>query len=273
MSVAAAVEGRPVVGLVATSGTTAAARPLVAALARRVTIAASSSQVRAPDALVLTHPDAVTGRVGCPRAVVVGDGVEVRDAEGRMLGDPLVRPGPDAVATATLPPLAPHVRRRWRARLGLAPDLVVDTLALHPVDVPTALAVAAAAVVDRRDLPQALALGCPTVTDAGSAAAVGARPDRDLVVGDRSDAVALAADEVRAARLSRHARALAMARLDPEVTAATILRRWGLDPATGPVDRVDAALADLGTAAGAPARARVADALALFAPSAEPRSP
>ncbi|WCO65504.1 hypothetical protein PO878_13455 [Iamia majanohamensis] len=257
---------RPVVGLVARPGTTAAARPLVAALARRATVRASG---RAPeaDALLLTHPAAGGPAPGRPTAVVDGDLVLVRAADGSALGQPLVRPGPDVVATAALPPVAPHVRRRWRERLGLDPDLVVDTLALDPLDVPTALAVAAAAVVERRDLPVALALGCPTVTDASAAAAVGAEPGRDLEVGDRAVAVALAADEARAAALSRRGRALAERRLDPEVTAAALLDRWGLGPRPTPLRRLEAALEDLGTAPGAPVRARARAATDLFAPT------
>ncbi len=257
---------RPVVAVVATPGSTAAARPLVAALARRATVRAGGRAVR-PDALLLTHPAARRGDRAVPSAAVDGLLVLARDADGHALGEPLPCPGPDVVATAAWPPLAPHVRRRWRQRLGLDPDLVVDTVALDPVDVPTALAVAAAAVVDRRDLPLALALGCPTVTDAGAASAVGAEPDVDVVVGDRAAAVALAADDVRAARLSRRGRALAVARLDPEVTAAALLDRWGLGPAATPLARLDAALAELGTAPGAPVRARAASATALLAPS------
>lgn len=265
MSGAAAPGGRrPVVGLVARAGTTAEARPLVAALARRATVRASG---RAPDAdaLLLTHPSAGEPEPGPPTAVLDGDLVLVRAADGAALGAPLVRPGPDVVATAALPPVAPHVRRRWRERLALAPDLVVDTLALDPRDVPTALAVAAAAVVERRDLPVALALGCPTVTDASAAVAVGAEPGRDVEVGDRGAAVELASDEARAATLSRRGRALAVGRLDPEVTALALLDRWGLGPEPTPSVRLEAALRDLGTAPGAPVRGRAAAATHLFA--------
>lgn len=260
----------PVVAVVATPGTTAAVRPLAAALARHATV---TTRARAPeaDAVIATHPDAASGLpVGRPAAVVDGDLLRTLGPDGRPVGDPLPLPGPLVVASSSLPPLAPHLRRRWRERLGLDADLVVDTVALDPSDVPTALAVAAAAVVELRHLPVALALACPTVTDAAAATTIGARPDRDLLVGGRADALALAADPVRAARLSRAARALAVSRLDPEVAAAALLDRWGLGPEPSPEARVAAVLAGLGTAPGAPVRARAADALALFVPPPVP---
>ncbi len=260
----------PGVAVIATPGTTAAVRSLAAALARHASV---TTWARAPeaDAVIVTHPDAASRvPIGRPAAVVDGGALTTLGPDGRPLGEPLRLPGRHLVASSSLPPLAPHVRRRWRARLGLDPDLVVDTVALDPTDVPTALALAAAAVVELRHLPVALALGCPAVTDGAAAAAVGARPERDLLVGERADAVALAADPVQAARLSRAARALAVSRLDPETTVATLLERWGLGPQPSPEVRVNAVLAELGTAPGAPVRARVADALALFAPSPVP---
>jgi hypothetical protein len=148
--------------------------------------------------------------------------------------------------------------------LGLPDDLVVDTAAVAPDDVPTALAVAAAAVVDARHLPTALALGCPTVTDAASAAAVGAEDGRHVRLGTRRDAEALAADDVGAATLSRHGHELAVGRLDPATAAARLVRLWGLADAS-PAGRVGAALDELGTAPGSLPARRSAAALALFA--------
>jgi hypothetical protein len=174
-----------------------------------------------------------------------------------------------SVDCGSWPPLAPAVRARWRERLGLPADLVVDTVGVAPEDVPTALAVAAAAVVDLRDLPLALALGCPTVTDSGALASVGGKDGDHAVVGERSDAVDLAADVSRCARLSRRARELAETRLDPERAANELLDRLGLARVPDrPVARVDAALAALGTAPGAPPRARAYAALAMFSHAA-----
>jgi hypothetical protein len=167
------------------------------------------------------------------------------------------------VDTASWPPLPPHVRRRWRQRLGLDPELVVDTAALDPDDMPTALAVAAAALVTGADLPLALALGCPSVVSAEAAATVGAVDELHVVIGGRVDAEALATDDRRAALLSRQARLLARTRLDPARPADVLLRAWGIAP-TGAAARVDERLAELGTAPAGPVRRRVADALAPF---------
>jgi len=254
---APASHARPVVAVVAWPGTTAAVRPLVAALARRVDVRTAD---RAPeaDAVLVTDRRALDRAPGGrPTAVVDGAALQVGD-------DHVSLPCTPVVATATLPPLAPHVRRRWRQRLGLDPDLVVDTVALAPDDVPTALAVVAAALVGLRDLPTALALGCPVVTDASSAAAVGAADGDHVVVGERGDAVALALDDRRAARLSRRGRDLAGQRLDPDMAVRRLLRLWDLEPRGS---GLATALDDLGTAAGAPIRRRAAAALTFSRPS------
>lgn len=171
-------------------------------------------------------------------------------------------------AIAALPPLAPHVRLRWRQRLGLAPDLVVDTAALAPADVETALAVAAAAVVDGAHLRLALALGCPAVTEPAAAAALRAVDGDHVVVGGRSDAVALAADPVRAARLSHRGRVLVEGAADPPTLdgwtrhAQVSVQSSRADPGAAVVVALD----ELGTAPSAPIRARAAAALEGFGP-------
>lgn len=252
-----------VVGLVARPGTSARARALVVALGRHVEVRSRGRALR-PDALLVTAPEIAVDRPdGVPVATVHGDVVRVRRGDREV---ELALPAAPGVDTAAMAPLAPHVRRRWRQRLGLAPDLVVETATLDPADVPTALAVAAAAVVPAADLPLALALGCPTVTDREAARAVGAG-DEEVAVGDRATAEALAADDARAAGLSRRGRALAAAALDPDVTARALLAAWGLADPAGPVARVEAALDGLGTAPAAPVRARVDAALALLAPT------
>ncbi len=171
-------------------------------------------------------------------------------------------------AVAAVLPLAPHVRRRWRQRLGLAPDLVVDTTTLAPADVETALAVAAAAVVDAPHLRLALALGCPTVTDGATAAAHGAVDGDHVVVGERSDAEALADDLARAARLSYRGRALVEGADPPTLDGWTGHTQVSVQSSpANPAERVAAALDELGTAPSAPVRARAAATLEGFGPS------
>jgi hypothetical protein len=262
---AAARADRPVVALVGSPGSTAPLRTLVAALARDVEVISLGRAV-APDAVLVADRVALRrAPAGVPTAVVDGR-VAYGATDGPEGGQAIALPGAHPVATARWPPIAPHVRRRWRERLGLAPDLVVDTAALGPDDVPTALAVAAAAVVEARHLALALCLGCPTVTDGAAARAVGAIDDQQLVVGDRAAATALAHDDVRAARLSRAGRAHAVRHLDPDVAACALLRAWRLTTAVLPIERVEVILDELGTAAGSPVRARVAAALDLLRP-------
>lgn len=250
---------RRVVAVVARPGTTAATRPLVAALARHVDVRALG-RAPDPDAVLVTHPRALDrAPPGRPTAVIDGGVVRVGDVG-------LALPGPAAVSTAAAPPLAPHVRRRWRQRLELDPHLIVQTAALAPDDVPTGLAVAAAAVVDGSHLPLALALGCPVVTDEVTASAVGAVAQVHVVLGSRAEAELLARDERRAAGLSRRAHELARDSLDPDVTVGRLLRLWGWPPSdlTACLGR---ALDELGTGGGATIRGRGTDALAFSRPT------
>jgi hypothetical protein len=242
-------------------GATEAVRPLVRALARRADVRALD-RAPAPDAVLAVGAAAVERTPEGVPVAVVDDGVV------RVDGVEIALPG-GGVDTAAWPPIAPHVRRRWRRRLGLAADLVVDVATLAAEDRPTALAVAASAVVGVDDLPLALALGCPTVTAAAAAATVGAVDGVHVVLGGRAEAVALAADEHRSGPLSRRGHELARERLDPAPAAAALLQAWGLGP-TGPVARLDERLAELGTAPAAPVRRRVADALAPLTPTGGP---
>jgi hypothetical protein len=250
-----------VVGVIAAGvGATEQVRGLVRALARHVDVRAAD-RVVAPDAYLVAGV-AAKDRVPEGAAVAVAeDGhLAIRSGDSAQILD--LATGP-TVDTAAWPPIPPHVRGRWRRRLGLDADLVVATADLDPDDVGTALAVAAAAVVAPDHLPLALALGCPSVTSAEAAAAVGAVPDAHVVIGGRAEAEAVAADERRSARLSREGRTLAVTTLDPARTADVLLRAWGLT-AVGPVARLDERLAELGTAPAGPIRRRAADALAPF---------
>ncbi len=255
---------RRVVAVLAERGATAPLRGLVAALSTTVEVRAASRAL-APDAVLATSATAARRAPdGVPVAVLDGGRLRVEGAE------PIELPAGPTIATSAWPPLAPLVRRRWRERLGLAPDLVVAVEEISADDRPTALAVAAAAVVGSADLPLALALGCPTVTSASTAAAIGAVAGVHVVVGGRVEAETVAVDDARAASLSRHGRALAVDALDAERAAALLLAAWGFGADLGPVARVDARLAELGTAPATPIRRRVADALALFAPAPVP---
>jgi len=115
--------------------------------------------------------------------------------------------------------LSPFVRHRLRQARGLPARAVLEQTAegwrwsegrvpLEQELVPTALAVAAAAVVTERDrLLEALAWGAPSVSDAETASAIRAVAGRDVVVADdparrRELASNLAADVERAAGLS-----------------------------------------------------------------------
>jgi hypothetical protein len=243
-------------------GATEPLRPLVRALAGRVDVR-SADRAPTPAAYLVAGAGAL-GMVPDGARVAVADCGRLTIGRGDAAEDVDLPTGP-GVDSAAWPPVPPHVRRRWRARLGLAEDLVVDVEAIAPEDVPTALTVAAAAVVPAAHLPLALALGCPTVTPAGAAADVGAADDTHVVVGGRAAADALAGDEYRCAVLSREGRHLAVTALDPRRTAEALVRVWGLVP-TGPVARLDERLSELGTAPASPMRRRVADAVAALPP-------
>jgi hypothetical protein len=173
------------------------------------------------------------------------------------------------VDTGRWPPIGPAVRRRWRQRLELPDPWVVRAASVPAEDRPTALALCSAAIV-YADLPLALALGTPVVTGAESAAAIGAG-DEVVVPGSGEDLAAraaeLAADEVRAARLSRLARARAEHDLDIGRPARTLLARLGLVPApTHPLDRLTAPIDELGAGPGDRIRERAAAAVAELVP-------
>lgn len=172
-------------------------------------------------------------------------------------------------------PLTPFVRSRWRRRLGLAPDLVIDvragTASLSEAVVPTALAVAAVVVADRRWVVDAMALGAPVVTDARTAASVEATDGPEVVVADSEAATAVAAelagDLRRCAALGRAARSSWERRWRRGDVAADIARRLGLLASPPPPDELVAQrLRELGTPAGARVAARARVATALFAP-------
>ncbi len=295
---------RPLLGLLVAPGTSDRAAALVRRLSRWCEPRALDASTPPVDAVLATGP-AVPGlarvlaeRPG-PVAVWVEDEREL--AAGRAVagdadvvvtssasvaaaaGDRAVLLPDPAVEADAVAPVPPFVRERWRRRAGLDPSWVVaigvpGATPLPDGAVPTALAVAAAAVVVGPELVTALALGTPVVTDAHSAARVGAEAGTDLLVVPPADAMAVAAvvatDPVRAASLSRRARRLVERRFDLAPAAATLAGRLGLDTARrGPFAAVDAALAELGTPSGARPAARAAEALAALGRIEAPTTP
>lgn len=201
-----------------------------------------------------------------PRIVVTGDPV-LAAVDGRASLSP--EHGLDLRAYR---PIAPVIRRRWRSRLGLAPTLVVTALAdspgVLPEDLlPTALALASVVVATGPRLAEALAWAAPCVTDARSAASLGAA-DGEVVVGAPSAleglAVQVAADDGLAAALSGAGRRLVERRADrhrPARQVAEALRLVGRNGhvATRSTGRV---LDNLGTPDTSPLRPRMEALLA-----------
>jgi hypothetical protein len=284
---------RPLLGLLVAPGTADRSAPLVRRLARWCEPRALDVSTPAVAAVLATGP-AVPGLAAVlaerpgPVAVWVDDEREL--AAGRAMAseaDVVVTPsgavapavGERAVAlpaatveTGALAPVPPFVRERWRRRCALDPSLVVavgipGATPLPDEAVPTALAVAAAAVVVGPWLTRALALGTPVVTDAASADRVGAGHGSEVLVLPPADALAaaraLAGDPLQAAALSRHARRLVERRFDLGPAATELAARLGLDRAAWtPLVRIDFALAELGTPPGGRPAVRAAEALA-----------
>jgi hypothetical protein len=232
---------------------------LVRSLAATVDVRALGRTERRPDAVL------VTGRRGMavvpgPMPVATWFGAEVPDDVPPSVVVVGHRPGAGGVTVPEQPvdvrrwpPLGPAVRRRWRRHLGLPDDWVVRAASIPAEDRPTALALCAAAIV-YADLPLAFALGTPVVTGPEPAAAIGA--GQEVVVPEGQEdpaalAAALAADDARAARLSRLARARAERDLDIGRPARELLARLGLAAApSGPAERVSRRLDELGALPG-----------------------
>ena len=196
---------------------------------------------------------------GRPVAVWVRDTAEADAARSLnatvlLSADPAMAPADDmltvppgfGVDVDRVTPVMPFVRTRLRRAHGLPEPLVIDLRdGRIPVDLqPSALGVCSACVVvgDADALLTALAWGAPTVTDAESAAAVGARPGVELEVADGAAllpvAVELATDDRRAARLSRAGRRLAEARGSTTRVAWILADRLRMSPS--PPDLADA---------------------------------
>lgn len=161
-------------------------------------------------------------------------------------------------------PLAPVVRSRWRARLGLPATMVVNAADLPDGVGPTAMALASVVVATGTPLADALAWGAPCVTDAGSATALGAVAGVEAVVGRPSELASLAADlagdDGRCAALSAAGRRLVERRADTREPARRVAAALGLPVGDAPHVRI---LDDLHTPPTSPLRRRVAELVAL----------
>jgi len=275
-------------------------RALVRALSRRCDVRALSGCSRRPDAVLAVGVDVLASvPAGVRAAVFVEEAAAVEDVPGDVLAlaadgrAPEVHAGrgvvvvpKGAIDAESLPPLSLLLRRRWRARLGL-PDLLLVAVAapdpapaLHGVvdvgsaaDVPTALAVASAAVVTGAWLSTALALGTPVVTDWGSASGLRAADGEHVIVrpvervGEALDH--LARSELEAAPLARRARLLVEERLDIGTVAGAVASHLGFSPPPAPRPTgsasIDERLDELRTPAVAHIRTRAAAAVAALA--------
>ncbi len=206
----------------------------------------------APAAWLATAPDApglVEVAARRPTAVWVDEADGLPRAAAAAPDGVVVTPSP-AVALASAEPVIvvggsepgprfvpPFVRERLRQAAGLASPLVLDLREGGPATLrgdllDTALAVCSAAAVAGPLLGRALAWGTPAATDAASAAAAGAHDGTEVLVGADGDllelAGALAADQRRAAALSRAARRLSERAHGDPAAAARLVQRLGL---------------------------------------------
>ena len=268
----------PTLGLLADHAERTDLVPLLVAL-RSWCSPESQSPVVAPRAILALSPQAIGLEAALsgalPVAVIVDDpssltdslvaratAVVVRDeAIARDVGDSAIVWRPEALAADLHPSLSPFVRQRWRLRLGLPAEFIIEigtrnpTHALGDALTRSALAVCSAAVVRGPQLVAALALGTAVVTDAASAERVGATPSVHLAVAEANHARSLAdqlgPDHPRAAALGWGGRLLVEARFDLATVAFELVDSLGIAPApfpAAPLARLDAELAALGTA-------------------------
>ncbi len=273
-----------VLALAAPPGTSARAVPLLQLIGRGIEVVswARTQQLDgpAPDAVLATTIDALDGLPDVPTAVWVGDENELRRAaaggvtvmlcgRAELAERGAVYVPRVGVDVARWPPIAPLVRQRWRERYGLPAELVVGVDAPRdPEKLAGPLALASVAVLTGPSTALALALGTPLVTNPSSARRLGIRPGVDAEVaptGDEAASVAraIAADQDRAAVLSRRGRRFAERHLDLSRPAAVVRRRLGIDPAPTPtgVDLAIARLDELATPPAGPIRHRLAVAV------------
>lgn len=277
---------RPVLALLAASGTTGRAVPLLGLLGLHAQVVSWHRRGNlVPDAVLVTSVESLPALATAPPAPAAvwvrhHDQVDAATEAGAVLlltaNAELVPRGAVLVPSVGIevdrwPAVPPLVRRRRRQALGL-PAVHVLTVkgGVEPENGEQELAAASVAVVSGPATLLALALGTPVVTSGDTARRLGLRRGRDVeVAADPEAALALATeiahDDARAAALSRQARRCAEHHLDLGRPAREVARRLGLvasDP--GPLGHLGDRLDELSTPAGSPTRARVADALAVL---------
>lgn len=274
----------PVLALLAATGTSQRAVPLLGLLGRHASVVSWHRRAEhVPSAVLATTVGALSalhGEPTVPTAVWVRhhDEIDQARAGGATV---LLTARPELVTRGAIlvppvglevdrwPPVSPLVRARWRERLELPAQHVVQVDgAMEPHEGEQVLRFASAAVVSGPATLVALALATPVVTSADTARRLGLRPGRDVeVAGSPDEALLLAqevaADEVRAASLSRRARRCAEHHLDLGRPARQVAQELRLvAPPTGADARLDLRLDELATPGSSPLRARAADALA-----------
>jgi hypothetical protein len=257
---------RPSLGLLVERSPDPTAAELIVSMARWVRPVASVRLAReeCPAAWFALSLAASAGAHGdCPLAVWVseGDDIDQPVADAVLVGPAApdegrhVRVGRGAGDLERWPWFPPFVRARNRRRVGL-PDTAIDVRAsaAHPIphdDVPTALALASAAVVDEEWILVALALGTLCVATEDVVASVAPERGREIVaiggpgeLGELASTLATAPDQ---ARRSRAARAFAST-LDLAQVARRVLRSLGIEDSGGR-DDLATRLSELGTPA------------------------
>jgi hypothetical protein len=271
----------PTLGILVDRPTPPQLADVLAVLRRWCRPIAWDDEMAPPAAWITTSPSIPTS-TDAPRAIWIESLDDLSDpgtagAAVLLCADRRLAAGAERVIAVTgtvdavdMPWLTPFVRSRYRRARGLPDEMVVrvddDTLSLLPggqeIDGElqgTALAMASVAIVRGPALVTALAWGVPCVTDAASATAIGAAGGVHVVIesaGDPyEDAVKLAGDERRAARLSHAGRRFVETTLDRVAPARRVAVALGLHK-TAPQDRFDAALDELNTPAAARIRSR-----------------
>ncbi|MEP6624934.1 MAG: hypothetical protein ABJC79_10855, partial [Acidimicrobiia bacterium] len=247
----------PLLGLIGGHVDSTAITPLVVALRTWCRPHALDRSLGAPAAILATSPVAIgldaALRGPLPVGIVCEHRSELSDAArneataiivrdpgvAAEIGDRAVVWPRDAVAAAEHPYLSPFVRERWRRRLGLPSSMVIAIGSTEADPIPTAdalasLALGAAAVVRGPLLVAALALGTPTVTDAATAARIGAEHMVHLAVATpteaRGQADRLATDPARATAVGWGGRRLVDTELDLGRVAFATIAALGIGP-------------------------------------------
>lgn len=235
-------------------------------------LAASPRAHRLTDALRTGKPTAVWIDDDDPPGTLRPAATLLLTADIRLAGNDryLFVPPDGGLDVDAIPPVPPFLRARIRRREGLPSRMVVDLRRgeLPEELVPAALSVCSACVATGGAVEQALARATPTVTDADSAAALGARAGIEVAVGEDGELTALAeelaSDERAAAALSRAGRRLVESRRRRSHVAPALAAALGLFVAPGSRPRIDAVLDTMNTPARALIRSRVRIALSPY---------